>query len=71
MTGSISPEAGRRDGPLNELSVRRLACAEQLRSERQRSAGAEGGSEEVATADHEAFRFGFTGTAHCTGVGAS
>ena len=32
---------GRRNGPLNERSRRLLMCAEQLRSERQRSAGAE------------------------------
>jgi hypothetical protein len=44
---------GRRDGPLNELSARLLKCAEQLRSERDCSAGAEADSEKFATVDHE------------------
>jgi hypothetical protein len=40
---------GRRDGPLNELSARLLKYAEQLRSERQRSAGAEGHAKPFTT----------------------
>ena len=40
---------GRRNGPLNELSARLLKCAEQLRSERQRSAGAEGRAKKFTT----------------------
>ena len=40
---------GRRNGPLNELSARLLKCAEQLRRERQRSAGAEGRAKKFAT----------------------
>ena len=47
---------GRRNGPLNELSARLLKCAEQLRRERQRSAGAEGDAKKFATIDHAANR---------------
>jgi hypothetical protein len=47
---------GRRDGPLNELSLRVLKCAEQLGCERQRSAGASSYSKKFATIDHERFR---------------
>ena len=55
---------GRRNGPLNELSARLLLkCAEQLRRERQRSAGAGGDSEEFATIDHEGLRLGLGRTA--------
>jgi hypothetical protein len=43
--------ASRRNGPLNELPARLLKCAEQLGTERQRSAGAKGGSKELATVD--------------------
>src|SRR5688572_23164680 len=40
------------DRPLNELSALLLECAEQLRTERQCSAGAKGDSEKFATIDH-------------------
>jgi hypothetical protein len=52
--------AGRRDGPLNELSPRllKVKCAKELRRERQRSASAGGDSKELATIHHEGFKVG-------------
>ena len=55
---------GRRNGPLNERSARLLKCTEQLRRERQRSAGAGGDSKKFATVDHDGF-------AACYGLHAS
>ena len=46
---------GRRDRPANELSLRLLKCAEQLRGERQRSAGAGGESQEITAVDRSRF----------------
>jgi hypothetical protein len=58
--------AGRWDGPLNEPSLRLLKCAKQLRRERQRSAGAEGDAEKVATADYRGVPLGDDG--NCASV---
>ena len=45
---------GRWNDPLNELTARLLQCAEKFRRERERSAGAEGDAEKIATVYHEA-----------------